>query len=158
MQLRSIQFRPTSVQNRVHSRQTELNWTADLPNSVRSQICASVPFINNNADILVTSRQGGLILIYGFPLPLLFHDHRSLSVPIHASLPSTNSLGFLALLSTSCRFPLPLSFSPSSHLYPPPSLPFHPSFYLLFPFPFLRTLTTTPFSIVRTNIAVCKAT
>ena len=92
-----------------------------------------------------------------FDTPLSSHCSTTITAPFpsryHLQTPLLY-LGSLTLLSTL------RAISPSS----PPSRPYNPSLrfpppsFLLFPFPSLRTLTATPFWIVRTNIAVFTAT
>ena len=81
-----------------------------------------------------TLRPANLILINRFPLPLLFHNHCSLPVPIRGyQLPTPLLyLGFLTLLS------IIHATSPSSLSSSPPSCPYHSPLPLLpsptFPF------------------------
>jgi len=75
------------------------------------------------------SNHAGLILIHRFPLEPLFHNHRSLHVPIRGYHLRTRLLylAFLTLLSTlRAASSSSVSFSPPSCPYPLPSLPFPP--------------------------------
>ena len=102
------------------------HWSS--PQHCHLQHLHTVPIYNKLQTI--TSRHGasghaGFILINRFPVPLLFHNHRSLPTPIHGYDLQTPLLylGFLTLLSP--FLPLALTLHPSpSPFVPPLSLSF----------------------------------
>jgi len=99
------------------------------------------------------SRHARLILIglHRFHLELLFHNHRSLPIPFVATIyePAYFTRPSLHFFEPFVPIHLPPSLSPL-----PLALTLYPLYLSLpspsSPFPYLRTLTTTPFSIVRT--------